>query len=63
MQDKLIVAGNLTLGGTTVPIAQFDYNSNDWNTFAPVTSDAGLPGASTAVSYDSKTQKTFIAGR
>ncbi|KAF7730690.1 hypothetical protein EC973_001639 [Apophysomyces ossiformis] len=61
--NKLIAAGNLQLNGATVPIVQYDYQRNDWSTFAPTVSPSGLPGPSRAVSYDSTTKKTFIAGQ
>lgn len=59
----MIVAGNLTLNGNSVPVAQYDYESSSWNTFASSTSDGGLPGAASAISYDDKTKKTYIVGQ
>ncbi|KAI8138683.1 cortical protein marker for cell polarity-domain-containing protein [Fennellomyces sp. T-0311] len=61
--SQLIVAGNLALSGSPVPIAQYDYGSSKWSSFATGLSDEGLPGNSTAVSYDGQSKKTFIAGR
>ncbi|KAI9498129.1 cortical protein marker for cell polarity-domain-containing protein [Zychaea mexicana] len=61
--SKLIVAGNLQLSGAAVPIAEYNYDNNQWSTFASSLSDDGLPGNSTAVSYDGQSKKTFIAGQ
>ncbi|KAG0168481.1 hypothetical protein DFQ30_004716 [Apophysomyces sp. BC1015] len=62
-ENKIIAAGNMQLNGASVPIVQYDYQQNDWSTFAPVLSASGLPGPSSALSYDSATKKTFIAGQ
>ncbi|KAI7858383.1 cortical protein marker for cell polarity-domain-containing protein [Circinella umbellata] len=61
--SKLIVAGNLMLSGSAVPIAEFNYENKQWSTFASSLSDDGLPGNSTAVSYDGQSKNTFIAGQ
>ncbi|KAI9245222.1 cortical protein marker for cell polarity-domain-containing protein [Phascolomyces articulosus] len=61
--SKLIVAGNLMLSGSAVPIAEYNYENKKWSTFASSISDDGLPGNSTAVSYDGQSKKTFIAGQ
>ena len=51
------------LSGSAVPIAEFNYENKQWSTFASSLSDDGLPGNSTAVSYDGQSKNTFIAGQ
>ncbi|KAI8329444.1 cortical protein marker for cell polarity-domain-containing protein [Chlamydoabsidia padenii] len=64
IDNKLMVAGNLTLtNGTPVPVAAYDYGGNNWEPISDSANENGLPGPCHAVSYDNSTRTTFFAGQ
>ncbi|RUS22439.1 cortical protein marker for cell polarity-domain-containing protein, partial [Jimgerdemannia flammicorona] len=62
VDSSVYVAGDLSLNGASVRVAQFDFNSQQWSPLGPQTGDDSLPGPAVAVTYDHITGKTFIAG-
>ncbi|KAI8386904.1 cortical protein marker for cell polarity-domain-containing protein [Blakeslea trispora] len=54
----LVVSGNLTLNNSPLLIAEYDFEKNTWGPLGT----ADLPGPSSRIAYDNKTQNLYISG-